>query len=300
VRFSVVLPTFNRVHLLERVAAAILDQTLPPERCELIIVDDGSTDGTPALAAELAGRDNVRLIQQSNRGAAAARNRGIHEASGDVVALTDDDCLVPRDWLERLADGYARHPEVAGVGGRLEPPDEVLACRAVARHELFIARHVFGAGDQEALGGFECPAGGTNNMSYRRDVLLDVGGFDEGFGPCVWGEDADLKLRITQTGKPLLYIPVCVEHLRDYAVRPFLRQSFQRGRGDAHFRLKHDGHRGAGVHLRRLLAAVPKLLAAPVRRDPSRRAVAALSDLCAAAGALLYRPPASPTTAEPL
>jgi len=254
-------------------------------------VDDGSTDGTEALGAELAKRPRVRYLRQENRGAAAARNRGIAEAAGHIVAFTDDDCLVPPEWLERLADGYARHPEVAGVGGRIVAPPDVLRTRAVARLEDHVARNVYGAGEEEVLGGFDCPAGGTNNMSYRRDALLEVGGFDEGFPPRVWGEDADLKLRITRRGGRLLYVPVAVVHLRDYRLGPFLRQSWQRGRGEAHFRLKHEGRRGWPAHLRRLCLALPKLLAAPFRRDPAVRAAAALGDALLALGALLYRPP---------
>ena len=289
-RFSVVVPTHNRRDLLERVVAAILDQTLPREHYELIVVDDGSRDGSEALGEALAGRLGFKFIRQDNRGPAAARNRGIAEATGEVVAFTDDDCLVPRDWLERLADGYRRHSQVAGVGGGLRAPEEVLARSAVARLEAFIAREVYGVGGEERLGGFECPAGGTNNMSYRREVLLEVGGFDESFGPDVSGEEADLKLRITQRGGLLLYVPVWVEHLRDYSLGCHLRQSFQRGRGEAHFRLKHEGRRGWLRALVRLAAAPAKLLAAPLGTDPGRRAAAAAGQLAHALGVLSYRP----------
>jgi len=296
VKLSVVVATHNRAALLPRVVEAILNQTLPPERYELIVVDDGSTDGTEALGTELARGGRLRYVRQPNRGVAAARNRGIREAHGEVVAFTDDDCLVPPEWLERLADGYTRHPEVVGVGGRIVAPPEVLRRSAVARLEHHVARHVYGAGDAEALGGFECPAGGTNNMSYRRAALLAVGGFDEGFPPLVWGEDADLKLRLTRAGGRLLYVPVAVVHLRDYGLGAFLRQSWQRGRGEAHFRLKHDGCRGWGAHLKRLVLAPLKLAAAPFRRDPAMRAAAALGGGLLAVGALTYRAPrATPT-----
>ena len=289
-RFSVVVATCNRVRLLGRVVEALVAQSMARDRFELIVVDDGSTDGTEALGAELAERHGVRYVRQANRGAAAARNRGIAEATGDAVAFTDDDCLVPTDWLERLADGYARHPEVVGVGGALVPEPQALRSSAVARYEQWVAREVYGAGEAEVLGGFECPAGGTNNMSYRRETLREVGGFDEGFPPRVWGEDADLKRRVTARGARLLYVPVAVVHVRDYSLGTFLRQSVERGRGEAHFRLKHEGGRGWAGGVRRLALAPVKLLAAPFRRDPRLRAVAALGELAAAAGRLLYRP----------
>ena len=291
-RFSVVVPTYNRCALLERVVDAILRQSLPPERFELLVVDDGSTDGTAELGARLQERAaNVRFLRSDHRGVAAARNLGIRAAAGDAVAFTDDDCLVPPDWLERLADGYARYPEVVGVGGRITAPDDVLRRSAVARLEARVARQVYGAGDAEAVGGFDCPAGGTNNMSYRHEALLGVGGFDEGFPPFVWGEDADLKRRLAERGGRLLYIPLAVIHLRDYSLSSFLRQGWQRGRGEAHFRLKHEGRRAWLAHLRRMALAPLKLLVSPLRQDPAVRAVAALGDAALAAGALTYRPP---------
>ncbi|MCS6911591.1 MAG: glycosyltransferase family 2 protein, partial [Anaerolineales bacterium] len=133
--FSVVIPTYNRQATLRRCLTALLAQTYPAH--EIIVVDDGSTDGT----AEMMTRDFpiVRFFRQKNAGPASARNRGIREASGDVIAFTDDDCLPPADWLERLADGYRRHPDVAGVGGYLDAPDEVLADNALAQYDYFVS-----------------------------------------------------------------------------------------------------------------------------------------------------------------
>ena len=288
-KLSVVVATHNRRALLGRVVGAILAQSLAADQYELILVDDGSADGTEKLGAELAQHRNVRYIRQENRGPAAARNRGIREAAGQIVAFTDDDCLVPPDWLARLADGYVRHPEVCGVGGGIVPTAEALESSALARYEKKVTRDVFGAADDEVLGGFECPAFGTNNMSYRRATLLEVDGFDEGFPPRVWGEDADLKLRITQRGGRLLYLPMAVVHLRDYRLKTFLRQSYQRGRGEAHFRLKHEGRRQWLSQVRRIAAATIRLLAAPLRRDPRVHAAAASDEMLKAAGCLLYR-----------
>jgi len=236
-RFSIVIPTYNRKDLLRRCLAAATNQDYPDY--EVIVVDDGSTDGT----GEMVQREfpQVRYIRQEpNRGPAAARNRGIEAATGEIVAFTDDDCLVPPDFLACLADGYRRHPEVVGAGGYLEAPDEVLAHNPFAQYEAYVSHVVYKAGPIEYIGGFECPAGGTCAMSYRRDVLLEVGGFDERF-PVAAGEDADLKLRIVQRGSPLLYVPVKVIHLRPYTFPTFLRQFVAHGRGVVYFEHKHKG-----------------------------------------------------------
>src|SRR5437764_138198 len=122
-RFSVVIPTFNRQATLHQTLKAIEAQDALS--FEVIVVDDGSTDGTKeAVTSEF---PSVQYIQQENQGPAAARNTGIRAVAGDIVVFTDDDCVPPPDWLSRLANGYARYPEVAGVGGYLEAPDNVLA-----------------------------------------------------------------------------------------------------------------------------------------------------------------------------
>ncbi|MEP7198243.1 MAG: glycosyltransferase, partial [Chloroflexota bacterium] len=153
---------------------------------------------------------------------------------GEVIAFTDDDCIPPHDWLTRLADGYARYPDVVGVGGFLAAPDDVLTRKPLARYELFAARTMYGVNDQEQVAGFACPAGGTNNMSYRRSILAQVNGFDESFHYAA-GEDADLKWRVCALGHSLLYLPVKMIHMQDYSWARLRRQSYARGRGRMQF-----------------------------------------------------------------
>lgn len=232
-KFTVVVPTYNRALLLERCLASLAAQNYADY--EVIVVDDGSTDDTGAVVEDF---PRVKYLRQDNRGPAAARNLGWTHADGEVIAFIDDDCVAPPDWLFRLAEAYERYPQVSGVGGFLEAPPEVLESSLLAQYEQYMTRNVYQARDEECLGGFECPAGGTCNMSYRRKVLVGVGGFDESF-PVAAGEDAELKLRICQGGHRLLYIPLKVTHLRPYTWRSFLRQSFQRGLGVFYFESKH-------------------------------------------------------------
>ncbi len=250
-RFSIVIPTHNRVETLRQTLRAATTQTY--DDYEVLVVDDGSSDGT----ADIVAREfpTVRLIRQPNRGPAAARNQGIQESTGEIIAFTDDDCVPPPDWLTRLADGYARHPEVAGVGGSLKAPEAILAKNIIAQYEQHVARVVYRAGDVESIGGFACPAGGTNNMSYHRNVLLQVGGFDVTF-PYAAGEDADLKWRICQTGAPLLYVPIKVVHLQPYTWSHFRQQQIARGRGAVCFERKHRGR--APSRIRVLLRLVKR------------------------------------------
>jgi len=236
-RFSIIIPTHNRKETLRRsLSAAIVQDYL---NYEVIVVDDGSSDGT----GEMVRREfpHVRCIRQEpNRGPATARNQGIKVATGEITAFTDDDCLLPPNFLSRLADGYCRYPEAVGVGGYLEAPDALLQTNPFACYEAYVTHQVYQAGPEEYLGGFECPAGGTNSMSYRKVVLLEVGGFDETF-PYAAGEDADLKWRVVQRGYRLLYVPVKVTHLQPYQFRSFWRQYRRHGRGAVYFERKYRG-----------------------------------------------------------
>jgi GT2 family glycosyltransferase len=180
------------------------------------------------------------LRQEPNRGPAAARNRGIEAATGEIIAFTDDDCLVPPNYLARLAEGYQHYPEIAGAGGYLEAPGDLLQRNLFAQYEAHVTHQVYHAGPESYLGGFECPAGGTNSMSYRRECLKAVGGFDETF-PYAAGEDADLKWRICECGAKLLYVPVKVTHLQSYTWPRFCQQQIVRGQGVVHFERKRLG-----------------------------------------------------------
>ncbi len=256
-RFSVVIPTYNRQATLRQTLTAVMNQSAV--EYEVIVVDDGSADGTADMIAT--DFPDVRYIRQANRGPAVARNQGIAAATGDVIAFTDDDCLPPADWLSRLAEGYQRHPEAVGGGGSLIAPPDLLVTNIFARYERYNGLEVYHSGDQPYLGGFECPAGGTANMSYRRSVLLEVNGFDEGF-PVAAGEDADLKLRICYRNYQLFYMPVWVTHLQEYSWSRFRRQCYVRGIGRNYFEQRHGA--GSPGRVKIALRAGRRLLTFPL------------------------------------
>jgi len=235
-RFSLLISTHNRKYLLHRSLRAAVRQDY--HDYEVIVVDDGSTDGTGEMVAQ--EFPQVRYVRQEpSQGMAAALNRGIEAATGEIIAFTDDDCLVPPNFLSRLADGYRRYPDVAGVGGYQAPPDDWIKTNVIARYEFHQSHVLYGVRDTEYVGGFECPAGDVNSSSYRKSVLREVRGFDQTF--LVNGSAADLKWRITKRGYSLLFVPVKVTHLRSYRWRAFWRQQIRRGIGAAHFEWRRKG-----------------------------------------------------------
>ena len=257
-RFSVVIPTCNRRQTLALTLAAVTAQDWTDY--EVIVVDDGSRDGTADLVR--GAFPQVQLLSQANGGPARARNTGLQAARGELVAFTDDDCQVPPDWLSRLAAGFERHPDITGAGGPLLAPAELRRTNPLARYEAYVVQVQYRAQDTEVLGGFDCPAGGTNNMAYRREALTSVGGFDAAF-PYPAAEDADLKWRLAQAGARFLYLPVVVTHLQPYTWPAFRRQQFTRGKGRAYFDRKW-GRRPAAWRIGlRLLAGLLRLPGRP-------------------------------------
>ncbi|CAG0970165.1 partial heptose III glucuronosyltransferase, partial [Gammaproteobacteria bacterium] len=111
-RFSVVIPTFNRKDILRQCLKSLQAQDFTD--FEVLVVDGGNDGTEEMLAREFPG---FRYLREERSGPSVARNLGIEQATGEIVAFTDDDCLPPPDWLSKMADGYRRYPTVSGVAG---------------------------------------------------------------------------------------------------------------------------------------------------------------------------------------
>lgn len=177
-RVSVVIPTYNHAAYVVQAVASAVSQTLPP--LEVIVVDDGSTDGTrEALAPQ---RDRIRYVHQANGGLSAARNTGVRAARGDWVALLDADDLWHSQKLEVQLSVLDAHPDAVLIGSPSSPapPAGPLASRCAARPVAL----------REFLTGTPF---GPSSAVVRRDIVDEVGGFDESLTSV---EDRDMWLRI--------------------------------------------------------------------------------------------------------
>lgn len=179
---SVIIPTFQRRELVRRAVASVLTQSY--RDFELIVVDDGSTDGTDEALAPLS--DPLRYVWQENRGTAAARNAGLALARGEIVAFLDSDDRWLHHHLDVLVETFDRHPSAVLVGtcpgflaaGRDEPREAKLV-HALPR--LLIANDV----------------GYVSCVGVRRSAIAAAGGFSEGLEPA---EYTDLVLRLALLG----------------------------------------------------------------------------------------------------
>ena len=228
---SLVMPVFNRAHLLDRVLEKLADNTTHPET-ELICVDDGSTDGSREILHRWrdGGRlPNMSLIEKPNAGAIDSLNRGLNAATGDfVVQLDDDVTLETPGWVERMLDLMQSDDSVGVVTGKVLFDDGLIQCCGVnvvgpaGWHERgaepaerigrrqWLGRmrprpHEGEAGALESRAA-EVDSGIGCCMMYRREAALEAGGYDLEWAP-VWFDDVDLCIGIRRLGLKAFYVP---------------------------------------------------------------------------------------------
>ncbi|MBI2867718.1 MAG: glycosyltransferase [Chloroflexi bacterium] len=222
------IPTFNRKQALLRNLAHL------PADVEVIVVDDGSTDGTREALTRLI-HPHRTYIKQSNQGPATARNKGVEVASGDYVAFTDDDCVPVEPWpwplVQRLEQEDAL---VAGVGGQVQPLQNGVFSRYYTFHRILEPPP-------------SCSYLVTANCVYRREALLAVGGFDAGMKH-PGGEDPDLSFRIRSKGYQLVFEQSgVVLHEYRQGFRDFVRTFYRYGKGCGYVMGKRIGASAANT-----------------------------------------------------
>ncbi|MFA5148610.1 MAG: glycosyltransferase family A protein [Candidatus Omnitrophota bacterium] len=201
---SIVIPTYNRKDLLKECLESLFDQTYPKEDYEIVVVDDGSTDGTEDLLRDMAaGHGNLRYFRQENGGAYHACNTGIQRSSGEIIVFTDSDCAAPRDFLELTASYFKKHPDISAcIGFPL----------ITFKNKLFSPlsdyyRRVFEAGERvEKVFSKLDPTVvlHTDCAAVKKDALINIGCFGAKFNRAWGGGDPDLGFKLLKKGYGIL------------------------------------------------------------------------------------------------
>jgi GT2 family glycosyltransferase len=240
---TVVVPTRGRAAYLEVTLDSLLRQrTRTPH--EVLVVDDGATDATRAVAE---ARANVRYVGHGDaRGLNAARNTGIREGRAPLVAFVDDDVEAPPGWLEALARGAERHPEAEAFGGPIRARLEGAAPRGCGREPPPITTLDLGPEDHEA----EMVWGA--NLAVRRSAVERIGPFDESIVR-PHGDEEEWLERLRAAGGTIVYLARAdLDHRRtaaDARLVPLARAAYARGRGAR----ASDRRRGRAPDIRREL-----------------------------------------------
>lgn len=207
---TVVIVNWNGGHLLAQCLRDLLRQSVQPTR--ILVIDNGSSDGSAEQAAQLPGV-TVRLLGQ-NFGFAGGNNRAFSECDTEYVALLNPDAFPEPDWLEKLLAAAEAHPEMAALGSRqmMHGTDNVVDGLGDVYHVSgLVWRDGYGrllrdldAMPSEIFSACACA------VLYRRDALVKVGGFDEDYFCYV--EDVDLGFRLRLAGYRTMYVPDAVVH----------------------------------------------------------------------------------------
>jgi GT2 family glycosyltransferase len=190
---SVVIPTLNRKHFLDNCLKSLFEMDYPMSRFEIIVVDNGCTDGTK----DMVKRDfpKVKFVVEKRRGVVHARNTGSKYAKGLIIAYTDDDCTVDRDWLRNLVSGFTSG-EIGGVGG------PVFLSNGLLFKKFWTYRYrSFDLGDRKQFVNVLI----TGNLAVLREVFIKIK-FDETL-MFHDSEDVDFCRSLTDAGYSLLYLP---------------------------------------------------------------------------------------------
>jgi glycosyltransferase involved in cell wall biosynthesis len=180
--FSIIICTRNRKELLAGAIKTLDDQSIPAGGYEIIVIDDGSTDGTEEMIGSMKTACTLRYMNRPWKGRAGARNHGIHEARGDIIVFVDDDILAPHDFL------FEHH--------RFHK----IYSQAIVRGPIInIEQYEFPRERKARLGDFSQAFFCTCNVSVARQELVDVGGFDETFIEYGY-EDNEVGWRLRQKG----------------------------------------------------------------------------------------------------
>jgi GT2 family glycosyltransferase len=243
-RISVVVITRNRSAELEKCCRHVRNQTTQPH--EIIVVDNSTDERTQRLIPTLFDVKYLRVAGPLGY-QPVLRNEGIKASSGEIVAFLDDDGYAEPRWIEELAKCYDE-PDVGGAGGRIMQGDVVTSKDIVGRFRLFGGVE----GNWNYTGNDIFPVAhlqGTN-MSFRRSVLLQIGGWDEAFcGGYATFEEPDVCLRVTKAGYRILFNPNAVvvhgearrENQFGRSVNESPRLAYYTGRNGTYLYLKNLG-----------------------------------------------------------
>ncbi|MGE5224350.1 MAG: glycosyltransferase family 2 protein [Omnitrophica WOR_2 bacterium] len=204
---SLIIPTYQRRASVERLLLALTKQSLAPREFEVLIVVDGSLDGTREFLEQARVPFDLRCVWQSNQGRAAACNTGIRMANGDLVVLLDDDMEPSAGFLQAHLDAHCKEEAsgmpvgVLGAAPVALPPGSPPVTRYVARKFNQHLDRLASPGHNFKMRDFY-----SGNFSIRRERLLQAGLFDEAFR--IYGnEDLELYYRLSQAGVKFMYCP---------------------------------------------------------------------------------------------
>jgi glycosyltransferase involved in cell wall biosynthesis len=280
-RISVVIPTFARLQRLRECLLSFVAMRYPRDLFEIIVVDDGSPEPIAPAVADLGSALSLRCLRQPQSGPASARNLGLSNTSGELVAFTDDDCRPRPNWLSSIAAGYLNNPESAMAG----PVRNAVHTSVAAETSQILVDYLLEYFDPTQSGrGFFT----SNNLAFPAKQLQAMGGFSSSF-PLAAGEDREICARWRDHGYESSFLPdAIVDHYHNLTISSFARQHFNYGRGAWHYNRVRSEQTGETLNVEPV-RFYAKMLASAFQKAPLPRSLQvcsllALSQALTAAG----------------
>jgi cellulose synthase/poly-beta-1,6-N-acetylglucosamine synthase-like glycosyltransferase len=228
--FSIIIPAYQAATVLPQCLNALLQQSIDRSRYEIIVVDDGSTDNTAAVAEQVLSHSSAQdirvpqafraaqVIRAPHGGPAQARNLGVQAAQSNLMLFTDADCEPEPDWIQQLSRVFT-DPTISGAKGTYRTRQTSLIARFVQQEY------------QERYDRLQRLASidfvDTYAAAYRREVFVDQGGFDAIGLPTVAVEDQEFSFRVAAAGYRLVFVPeAVVYHQHNTSLGRYFRRKF--------------------------------------------------------------------------
>ncbi len=215
-KFSVVVCTFNRSESLRRMLKSLQEIVIPDHlSCEVIVVDNNSDDDT-RLVFEEVGKNfgsRIRYVLEDKKGLSHARNRGVKEAGGEVIAFTDDDVIVDKHWIQNIDKAFKEYDDVACVGGKILPIWEIPKPNWL-KPDLYGYLALLDKGNSVAY--MDALDIWGANFAVKSEMFKRYGLFDTNLGrtpkKLYSGEEAEFLRRLQNAGEKILYYPLSIIH----------------------------------------------------------------------------------------
>jgi glycosyltransferase involved in cell wall biosynthesis len=225
---SVVIPALNSASTISYTLSSIFSNEFPREYFEVLVIDNGSSDET----VEVAKKFPARTYYCSKKGIGPPRNLGIKMAKGDIVCFTDSDCIVEKDWLEKIFNFFEQNSEADGVGGPVFPYPCSQNKIQKLTGEIFVEDQGYPKEVKKVQFGSSYGIIFGSNSAYKREALMSAGGYSE-----PGGSNLELAWRLASNGRNLFFNPnMKVYHIFPSDLRSIFKQQFRWGAQSTHMR----------------------------------------------------------------
>jgi cellulose synthase/poly-beta-1,6-N-acetylglucosamine synthase-like glycosyltransferase len=224
---SIVIPMYNAERHIKKVLGAVLEQDYPGP-IEVIVVNDGSTDGSLEVVEEIRKTRDFKIMDQKNQGAVTATNNGFRAASHDIIFSIDSDVVLTSDWLKKIIEEF-RDPGVGAVQGYYKTPKGVSFWARMMGYDVE-ARY-------DSIGSRYVTQVCTGDTAYRKDAIDKVGLFDPAFR---YGYDNDMSYRLVKAGYKLVFRKDALcDHYWKEDIKGYMKQQYHSAYGRMQLVRKH-------------------------------------------------------------